>query len=77
VRGRNRFRHRIRSHAFDPPAALREWIEVTRGLLAGERVSYQGKGLKLDGVVLGWKPVRPRVPLWMAAQTRRIIELFS
>jgi alkanesulfonate monooxygenase SsuD/methylene tetrahydromethanopterin reductase-like flavin-dependent oxidoreductase (luciferase family) len=53
--------------AFDPPAALREWIEVIRLLLAGERVSYQGKVVKLDGVALGWKPLRPRVPLWIAA----------
>jgi 5,10-methylenetetrahydromethanopterin reductase len=52
---------------FDPPAALREWIEVVRRLLAGERVSYHGKLVKLEGVVLGWKPLRPRVPLWIAA----------
>jgi 5,10-methylenetetrahydromethanopterin reductase len=52
---------------FDPPAALREWIEVIRLLLAGERVSYEGKAVQLDGVALGWKPPRPRVPLWIAA----------
>ena len=53
--------------AFDPPVALREWIEVIRGLLAGERVSYEGKVVRLDGVALGWKALRPRVPLWIAA----------
>ena len=51
----------------DPPQALREWVEVIRLLLAGERVSYAGQVVKLDGVGLGWKPRRPRVPLWIAA----------
>ncbi len=57
-------------HGFDPvdpPQALREWIDVIRLLLTGDRVSYAGKVVKLDGVQLGWKPVRPRVPLWIAA----------
>jgi alkanesulfonate monooxygenase SsuD/methylene tetrahydromethanopterin reductase-like flavin-dependent oxidoreductase (luciferase family) len=51
----------------DPPLALREWIEVIRLLLSGEPVSYAGNAVKLDGVALGWKPIRPRVPLWIAA----------
>ena len=51
----------------DPPLALREWIEVIRLLLSGERVSYDGKVVKIDQVGLGWKPVRERVPLWIAA----------
>jgi 5,10-methylenetetrahydromethanopterin reductase len=51
----------------DPPLALREWIEVIRLLLSGERVRYDGKVVKIDQVGLGWKPVRERVPLWIAA----------
>ena len=51
----------------DPPQALREWIEVIRRLMSGERVSYDGKVVKVDGAQLGWKPLRPRVPLWIAA----------
>jgi alkanesulfonate monooxygenase SsuD/methylene tetrahydromethanopterin reductase-like flavin-dependent oxidoreductase (luciferase family) len=51
----------------DPPLALREWIDVIRLLLSGERVSYGGKVVKLDRVALGWTPVRARVPLWIAA----------
>ncbi len=51
----------------DPPLALREWIDVIRLLLTGERVSYEGTVVKIDGVALGWKPVRARVPLWIAA----------
>ena len=51
----------------DPQTALREWIEVIRLVLSGERVSYRGRALTLDGVGLGWKPVRRHVPLWIAA----------
>lgn len=51
----------------DPQLALREWIDVIRLLLSGERVSYRGQVVKLDDVGLGWKPVRAKVPLWIAA----------
>jgi alkanesulfonate monooxygenase SsuD/methylene tetrahydromethanopterin reductase-like flavin-dependent oxidoreductase (luciferase family) len=51
----------------DPALALREWIDVIRLLMTGERVSYDGKIVRLDGVALGWRPRRPRPPLWIAA----------
>lgn len=51
----------------DPPRALREWIDVIRLLLSGERVSYAGQVVKLHDVGLGWKPIRARIPLWIAA----------
>ena len=51
----------------DPPLALTEWVETIRLLLTGERVSYAGKVVTLADVQLGWKPVRQRVPLWIAA----------
>jgi len=51
----------------DPPSALREWIDVIRLLLSGEPVSYVGRMVRLDRVSLGWKPLRARVPLWIAA----------
>ena len=51
----------------DPPAALAEWVEVIRLLLSGEPVSYRGRVIALDEVGLGWKPLRARPPLWIAA----------
>lgn len=53
----------------DPALALREWIEVIRLVLSGERISYRGQVVTLDGVGLGWKPLRHHVPLWIAATT--------
>ena len=51
----------------DPPLALSEYVEAVRLLLTGERISYAGKVVTLTDVQLGWKPVRTRVPLWIAA----------
>ena len=51
----------------DPPQALREWIDVIRLLMTGERVSYEGKVVRLESVQLGWRPRRAHVPLWIAA----------
>lgn len=51
----------------DPPLALAEWVEAIRLVMTGERVSYQGRLVRLDDVQLGFKPVRARVPLWIAA----------
>lgn len=51
----------------DPPLALTEYVEAVRLLLTGERISYAGKVVTLTDVQLGWKPVRTRVPLWIAA----------
>jgi len=51
----------------EPSLALREWIDVIRLLLSGERISYQGLVVKLEDVGFGWKPVRQQVPVWIAA----------
>jgi alkanesulfonate monooxygenase SsuD/methylene tetrahydromethanopterin reductase-like flavin-dependent oxidoreductase (luciferase family) len=51
----------------DPPAALAEWIEAIRLVLTGERVSYHGRLVAFEDVALGFPPLRPRIPLWIAA----------
>lgn len=51
----------------DPVLTLTEWVESIRLLLTGEKISYHGQSVTLTDVQLGWKPVRPRVPLWIAA----------
>jgi len=50
-----------------PTEVLREYIESMRLLLSGEKVSYQGKFVKLDNVGLGWKPVRTKIPFYVPA----------
>jgi alkanesulfonate monooxygenase SsuD/methylene tetrahydromethanopterin reductase-like flavin-dependent oxidoreductase (luciferase family) len=48
-----------------PVAQMRAYLTTLRGLLAGERVDYEGGGVALHGVGLGFKP--PRVPVYLAA----------
>jgi alkanesulfonate monooxygenase SsuD/methylene tetrahydromethanopterin reductase-like flavin-dependent oxidoreductase (luciferase family) len=48
-----------------PVRQMREYLTTLRGLLAGERVSYDGPSVKLKGVSLGFTP--PRVPVYLAA----------
>jgi alkanesulfonate monooxygenase SsuD/methylene tetrahydromethanopterin reductase-like flavin-dependent oxidoreductase (luciferase family) len=38
-----------------------------RLVMTGEKVSYHGRVVKFDDVQMGWKPIRPNVPLWFAA----------
>lgn len=52
---------------FKPAVALKEWVEVFRLLMSGEKVDYQGEVLDVRGAQLGWEPVRKRIPLWFAA----------
>jgi alkanesulfonate monooxygenase SsuD/methylene tetrahydromethanopterin reductase-like flavin-dependent oxidoreductase (luciferase family) len=42
-----------------PVTLLREYVAALRGLLAGERVSVEGRYVRLDGVELGWPPETP------------------
>ncbi|HLY22700.1 MAG TPA: LLM class flavin-dependent oxidoreductase [bacterium] len=53
----------------DPPRALAEWVEAIRLLLTGDAVTYAGEVVRLNGVRLGWTPVRRRVPIWIAAMS--------
>lgn len=50
-----------------PAVALKEWVQVFRQVLTGEKVDYQGELLKIEGAQLGWTPPRKSIPLWFAA----------
>ncbi|MGI9147672.1 MAG: LLM class flavin-dependent oxidoreductase [Chloroflexota bacterium] len=57
-----------------PPVALtRDYLVTLRGLLAGERVEYTGKGVSLHGVSLAFKA--PRVPVYLAAMGPQMLRL--
>jgi 5,10-methylenetetrahydromethanopterin reductase len=59
----------------DPPLTLVEWMESMRLLLSGERVSYRGKAVQFENVGLAWKPLRPSIPLYVAATSRTGLRL--
>jgi coenzyme F420-dependent oxidoreductase len=53
---------------FDRPLRrTREYIEIIRLILSGERVNYKGEIFQLKGFRLPFTPVRPRVPIYVAS----------
>ncbi|WP_280332313.1 LLM class flavin-dependent oxidoreductase [Nocardia wallacei] len=50
-----------------PVTLLREYVEALRRLLAGERLTVEGRYVRLENVALDWAPARP--PLVVAAAT--------
>ena len=46
----------VGARAESPVTLLREYIEALRSLLRGDRVSTDGRYVRLDGVQLGWPP---------------------
>lgn len=52
-----------------PLTRLRETIQIIRLLLAGERVDFEGRCFHLSRFKLGFKPVRARIPTYVAALT--------
>ncbi|HEX7302343.1 LLM class flavin-dependent oxidoreductase [Lentzea sp.] len=47
-----------------PLTLLREYTTALRALLAGERVTTEGRYVKLDGVALDWPPAAP-MPIYL------------
>jgi F420-dependent oxidoreductase-like protein len=49
-----------------PLTRTREVVEIIRMILAGERVNFDGYFFRLKGFQLLMKPVRPRIPIYLA-----------
>lgn len=60
-------------HAEQPLPTLRETLEISRALLAGETISHSGQRYKVGGrrLLMG----AHRVPLWLAASGPQMLEL--
>jgi 5,10-methylenetetrahydromethanopterin reductase len=57
---------RRQGFGFDLPLTrMCEHIEVVRRLLSGERVSYNGKTVRVENVALDFQPFRPSIPLYL------------
>lgn len=57
---------------FDNPLVrLRETIQIIRLLLAGEQADFEGRCFKLARFKLGFKPLRSRIPIYVAALARK------
>ena len=53
--------------ALSPPTSLKEWVEIMRRLIAGERFDFAGESVSFADAEMGWKPRRDRIPMWIPA----------
>ena len=60
---------------WQPLAAVRDGIHILRGLLAGEEVSHRGRVFSVEKAKLGFAPLRPNLPIYMAAMGDRSLAL--
>ena len=58
-----------------PAAALREAVAVVRGLLAGERVTVDGRVVHTHDAQLDFTPSRAEIPVFIGARGPRVLEV--
>jgi 5,10-methylenetetrahydromethanopterin reductase len=58
-----------------PLAAVRDAITIVRAMLAGEEVDYAGRAFSASKARLECKPLRPNLPLLMAARGEQALAL--
>ena len=58
-----------------PIQRTREYIEIMRLVLSGERVNYDGQFFHLQRFRLGFTPLRPNVPVYVASLGPKNLEL--
>ena len=60
-----------------PLSAMRESIELIRRLLKGERVEHDGRVFRgwTRDAYMRFEPLRDRIPVYLGAQSRRMLEL--
>lgn len=67
---------RWHGHRWEAPLQrTREYVEIVRLALSGERVDYQGELFQLSGFRLRMKPLRARVPIFIASIGPRNVAL--
>ncbi|MGD0424066.1 MAG: LLM class flavin-dependent oxidoreductase [Candidatus Bathyarchaeia archaeon] len=72
-------RERIMQQGYEPKKnslqAIRESVEIIRRLIAKETVSYDGRVFRERDVQLAFNPLRPRIPIYLAAMGPRMLQL--
>ena len=58
-----------------PLERTREYIEIIRMALAGQRVNYQGRNFQLSRFRLQFSPVQERIPIFVASLGQRNVAL--
>lgn len=58
-----------------PLTRLREYVEVMRLLLTGQRVDFAGETIRVEGVQLEMEPVRSHIPIHLGVTGPKALEL--
>jgi alkanesulfonate monooxygenase SsuD/methylene tetrahydromethanopterin reductase-like flavin-dependent oxidoreductase (luciferase family) len=58
-----------------PVQRMREYVEIIRLVLSGNKVNYDGKLFRLKNFTLLIKPTRKKIPIYLAAVNSKMIEL--
>jgi 5,10-methylenetetrahydromethanopterin reductase len=62
--------------SFDRPLTrLREYVDVLRRLLRGDRIDYVGETVRLEGVQLEMEPCRPHIPVYLGVTGPKALAL--
>ena len=62
--------------AFEHPLdRMREYVEIIRLILSGQKANYQGNELSLKNFDLLIKPPRKKIPIYLAAINQRMVDL--
>jgi alkanesulfonate monooxygenase SsuD/methylene tetrahydromethanopterin reductase-like flavin-dependent oxidoreductase (luciferase family) len=59
----------------NPLGRMREYVEIIRLVMSGQKVSYNGKFFNLQNFGLLIKPPRTRIPIYLAAINKKMVEL--
>ncbi|MGI0047645.1 MAG: LLM class flavin-dependent oxidoreductase [Nitrosotalea sp.] len=58
-----------------PLQRMREYVEIIRRILSGNKISYHGEFFHLRNFSLLIKPVRNKIPIYLAAINQKMVEL--
>lgn len=58
-----------------PLSAMREAVEISRELFAGQPSNYRGRYFQLDNVRLGFEPLRRKMPIYLGAEGPKALQL--
>ena len=58
-----------------PIQRMREYVEIIRCALRGEKINYSGKIFSLKDFTLLTKPIRKEIPIYLAAINQKMVEM--
>ena len=63
-------------NSFDSPVQrMKEYVEIIRLALQGEKINYSGKIFTLKDFSLLTKPIRKKIPIYLAAINQKMVEM--